>query len=108
MAPVGEAGPATGVGSGHTFSYARATEAVAAPAQRTLARIAPESRASGVSLRPVDGRAMAPFLAHLIATVQGVPQTRARRRADPNWAITTYGAVMKIPAAAGRTVRESR
>ncbi len=74
MAPVGEIGPATGVGSGHTFSYAQATEAVAAPAQRTLARIAPEPRASGVSLRPVDGRATAPFLAHLIATVQGAPR----------------------------------
>ena len=108
MAPVGEVGPATGVGSGHTFSHDPTTDTAVAAAQRALARIAPGPPASGVPLRSVDGRATAPFLAHLIATVQGAPQTRARRRTDPNRAITTYGAMMQIPVASGRAARESR
>jgi hypothetical protein len=34
----------------------------------------------------------APFLAHLIATKQQFPQTRARRRAEPEQAATAYRA----------------
>jgi hypothetical protein len=34
----------------------------------------------------------APFLAHLIATQQQFPQTRARRRAEPAQAILAYRA----------------
>lgn len=74
MAPVGEIGPGTGVASSHTFSHDPPPDAVVAVAQRTLARVPPGSPASGVSLRPVGGRATAPFLAHLIATVQGPPR----------------------------------
>ena len=33
----------------------------------------------------------ADFLAHLIATREALPQTRARRRADPAEAISAYG-----------------
>jgi hypothetical protein len=35
----------------------------------------------------------APFLAHLIATAQGEPQTRDRRRAEPKAAAQAYEAV---------------
>jgi hypothetical protein len=34
----------------------------------------------------------APFLAHLIATAQRAPQTRVRRRAEPDLAATVYAA----------------
>jgi hypothetical protein len=37
-------------------------------------------------------RRQAPFLAHLIATQQQLPQTRARRRAEPAHAVTAYQA----------------
>ena len=36
--------------------------------------------------------ASAPFLAQLIATAQRAPQTRARRRAEPDLAATVYTA----------------
>jgi hypothetical protein len=53
-------------------------------------------------------RATAPFLAHLLATAQGVPQTRARRRAEPGRAVTAYADRMQTPPPVGRAVRESR
>jgi len=71
-------------------------------------RIAPVDPTSSVSLRTVEARPTAAFLAHLIATVQGAPQTRERRRADPDWAITAYASMMQVPESAGRAVRESR
>ena len=37
-------------------------------------------------------RPRADFLAQLIATLAQVPQTRARRRVEPNEAIAAYGA----------------
>ena len=108
MVPVGKVGPAMLVGSGGASRHDPAAAAGATSAQRALVRVAPASPAIGVSLRPADGRPTAPFLAHLIATVQGAPQTRERRRADPNWATSTYGAMMQVPASAGRAIRESR
>ena len=108
MVPVGKVGPAMLVGSDRACRHDPAAQAGKASMQRALVRVAPASPAIGVSIRPVDGRATAPFLAHLIATVQGAPQTRERRRADPNWATSTYGAMMQVPASAGQAVRESR
>jgi hypothetical protein len=40
----------------------------------------------------------APFLAHLIATKDRLPQTRERRRAEPAEAIAAYRAVEAITA----------
>jgi hypothetical protein len=40
----------------------------------------------------VATRPCAVFLAHVIATAQQAPQTRARRRAEPDHATTVYGA----------------
>ena len=48
-----------------------------------------------------EHRPTAPFLAHLIATKDGLPQTRERRRAEPIAAANLYG------AAAAVTVRPS-
>ena len=39
------------------------------------------------------------FLAHLIATAQRLPQTRERRRAEPQDAIAAYAATNAAPAA---------
>jgi len=46
----------------------------------------------------------APFLAHLIATDMRAPQTRARRRAEPQDAVTAYAAEA-VPPARGRIAR---
>jgi hypothetical protein len=69
-----------------------------------LAPESPEPRTALVPLTPPDqgatgpGRCRppaAPFLAHLIATAQQAPQTRARRRAEPQDATTIYAAAKK-------------
>jgi hypothetical protein len=50
--------------------------------------------------RPVrsTGRAHAAFLVHLIATHRELPQTRARRRAEPDDAARAYRARLARPA----------
>jgi hypothetical protein len=105
MVPVGRIGSATAIGSGGASRDDTADQAGAS--SRALVRLA-VNPAGAVSFRPADGRPTAPFLAHLIATGQGAPQTRERRRADPNWAITAYAATMRVPESVGRAVRESR
>jgi hypothetical protein len=52
-------------------------------------------------------RPNADFLAHLIATSAQVPQTRERRRAEPEEAIAAYCARCTLPAAPGRAVSRS-
>ena len=47
----------------------------------------------------------APFLAQLIATQMQLPQTRARRRAEPAEAVAAYRA--HTSGAAGRTFRQA-
>jgi hypothetical protein len=49
-------------------------------------------------VRPA-GRAQAAFLVHLIATRRDLPQTRARRRADPAEATRAYRARFTRPPA---------
>jgi hypothetical protein len=39
-----------------------------------------------------------PFLAHLVATKDGHPQTRERRRAEPNVALAAYRATAALDA----------
>jgi hypothetical protein len=48
---------------------------------------APDAHAIPLSRRPA-----APFLAQLIATARGEPQTRERRRAEPETAAHAYAA----------------
>jgi hypothetical protein len=59
---------------------------------RALVPIAPAQ-----PTRPA-GRAQAAFLVHLIATRRELPQTRARRRADPGEAARAYRAGIARPA----------
>ncbi len=49
---------------------------------------------------PLRTRPQAGFLAHLIATREKLPQTRQRRRAEPQDATTIYAAANAGPAAA--------
>jgi len=72
----------------------RALIAIAAPA--------PSERSATTSRRP-----LAPFLAHLIATQTHAPQTRTRRRAEPEEVLAVYGIVSVRPAKAGRRLAQN-
>lgn len=63
-----------------------------APAPLAASRCGPHSRPD------------AAFLAQLIATAQGAPQTRERRRAEPSDAIHRYGLRMQTTKATGALV----
>lgn len=54
-------------------------------------------------LRP-GGRSRADFIAQLIATDIQAPQTRARRRAEPNEATSAYRTLGQWPTATGGTL----
>jgi hypothetical protein len=51
--------------------------------------------------------AKADFIAHLIATVSQAPQTRARRRAEPQDALAAYRALGQRPTEPGRALSRS-
>jgi hypothetical protein len=56
---------------------------------------------------PAGSRPSAVFLAQLIATAQQAPQTRRRRRAEPNEASSIYAAVSAPAARIGRAICRS-
>jgi len=67
----------------------------------TLAPVVPTSSTP-------DHRPQAGFLAHLIATAHQLPQTRERRRSEPEQAIALYVAAGANPEpAAGRKLRRA-
>jgi hypothetical protein len=70
-----------------------------------LVPIAPERRGSPLTARHQCGRA--DFITHLIATVAQAPQTRARRRAEPEHALAAYRALGHWPSATGRLLSRS-
>ncbi len=49
-------------------------------------------------------RPRADFIAQLIATAAAAPQTRTRRRVEPEAAIAAYAAADHCPASSGRTL----
>ncbi len=108
MAPADRTEPSAEEGYGHACSEEPAAEHAASEVPRALVRIAPEPPVVEASVRSADRSPTAPFLAHLIATFQGAPQTRLRRRVDPNRAVRVYGRMMQATPSTGRTVRESR
>jgi hypothetical protein len=65
------------------------------PTGHALVPIAAANRTEPNLCGGLTFQAAAPFLAHLIATEQGVPQTRKRRRAGRDQAIAAYTAVMQ-------------
>jgi len=54
-----------------------------------------------------DRRANAGFIAHLIATAAHMPQTRERRRAEPEVALAAYRALGHWPTESGRALSKS-
>jgi hypothetical protein len=54
-----------------------------------------------------NGRPRADFLAQLIATLGQAPQTRVRRRAEPEDAIAAYGASDRVVIPAGHALTRS-
>jgi hypothetical protein len=56
---------------------------------------------------PADCRANADFIAHLIATAAQAPQTRGRRRAEPQEALAAYRALGQWPSEPGRALSRS-
>jgi hypothetical protein len=76
-------------------ALSRSADEKAAPAeQRALVpvpAITPKESRS-----PYAGRPAAPFLAQLIATERGEPQTRERRRAKPEVAAQAYRAAARL------------
>jgi hypothetical protein len=61
----------------------------------------------GTKDRLGTNRPRADFIAQLIATATAAPQTRARRRAEPDEAIAAYAALDQRPASSGCTVSRS-
>jgi hypothetical protein len=68
---------------------AAAPERAAATESRALIPVA--AAASGERSATLSRRPQAAFLAHLIATKDQAPQTRARRRAEPEEVLLVYG-----------------
>jgi hypothetical protein len=92
-------GAAVSPGPRHTAPRQRGPHA-AEPEGRALIAITPAAQAERSWTR--TRHPGAPFLAHLIATQMQAPQTRARRRAEPEEAIARYRA-----ATVTNTVRSS-
>ena len=70
-----------------------------------LVPVLPNGRATPVLA--ASRRPNADFVAHLIATSAQAPQTRARRRAEPEQAVAAYGALDRKPVPAGRALSRS-
>jgi len=65
------------------------------------------AQADQVAAVRATSRANADFVAHLIATSAQAPQTRARRRANPEDAIAAYDALGHWPTASGQLLSRS-
>jgi hypothetical protein len=95
--------PISGIRSSIVTAVGR-TPRDATPSSRDEART--ESSRALIPLEPIAPsdtplrtRPQATYLAHLIATKDKLPQTRERRRADPQDAIAAYAAAGAAPAA---------
>jgi hypothetical protein len=69
--------------------------------------LVPLAQADQVAAVRATSRANADFVAHLIATSAQAPQTRARRRANPEDAIAAYDALGHWPTASGQLLSRS-
>jgi hypothetical protein len=69
--------------------------------------LVPLAQADQVAAVRATSRASADFVAHLIATSAQAPQTRARRRANPEDAIAAYNALGHWPTASGQVLSRS-
>jgi hypothetical protein len=81
---IGRLPPATGIGERPTPGQSRD------PPETTERSLVPVAGRPIESRQAPSARPSPAFLAHLIATAQHAPQTRARSRAEPADAIATY------------------
>jgi hypothetical protein len=65
------------------------------------------NKARNASAGLFSGRHNASFVAHLIATAGQMPQTRARRRAEPDAASAVYRSLGQWPSATGAVLSRS-
>jgi hypothetical protein len=72
---------------------------------RELVPVGPEARMARSDR--ADFGAKADFIAHLLATAMRAPQTRARRRAEPEQALSTYRTVAQRQVELGRALSQS-
>jgi hypothetical protein len=93
---------AVGASTRRPFARRNGTQETAPAETRAVIAVAPPAP----SERPIvhTRYPAAPFLAHLIATHIRAPQTRERRRAEPQDAIAAYGAEAVAPVR-GRLAR---
>jgi hypothetical protein len=73
-------------------------------ASRALVALSP---GDALRVAPSTARPSADFLAHLIATSGQAPQTRLRRRAEPEEAIAAYRALGQWPTPPGGALSRS-
>jgi len=93
MRPVGSVSAASAIRIGTAGSPEPSGESPPADTSDGNRALIPLTAAAGTSERLGTGpRSAADFLAHLIATADHLPQTRERRRAEPQDAIAAYAA----------------
>lgn len=73
--------------------------------KNALVPLRPQAR--DIPLGQPERRAKADFVAHLIAIAVQAPQTRARRRAEPQEAVAVYRSLGQWPIAPGSTISRS-
>ncbi len=91
--------PSTPRAAGRSSTAAEGPDRPAAEARLPVIPITPAEGHSRVASRPA-----APFLAHLIATAAQLPQTRARRRAEPDAAAAIYAFADRISGGSTGTI----
>ena len=72
----------------------------------SLAKVDQDAAQTDTKVR-TSSRSSADFVAHLIATSEQAPQTRARRRTNPEDAIAAYDALGHWPTPAGHKLSRS-
>lgn len=77
--------------------------------ERALVASQKDARREQTSARATQIYGDAAFLTHLIATREGLPQTRARRRAEPEQSAAAYATTARstIHLSAGRILKHS-
>jgi hypothetical protein len=103
MTPVGGIGAAAPMGAGPApRGEAVSSHATKTKTGRALITVAPVDHGEDTHHWP-----QASFLAHLIATANQLPQTRERRRADPEQVTAIYSAATAEYRPAGRKLRHT-
>jgi len=102
MTPVGGIRTAVSADAGPAPRRADvASHAAKTETGRALIALAPAARAEAAP----HHRPQAGFLAQLIATAHQLPQTRERRRAEPEHVTAVYAGAMASPAAGRKLLR---